>query len=401
MYSTRRAVIMGLGAAILSGCAAGPTIATAEASLPTAPNAGWDAFVASFRGRALNSGISAGTFDRAFSFAGYTPGVIERARSQSERIRTLEDYFAIVANDDQVRNGRAALAQRANLFAQLEQRFGVEKHVIAAIWGVESRYGTRRGAIPVISATSTLAYDGRRRDFFSQQLMASLRILQNGDITPDRMTGSWAGAMGHTQFIPTTYEGFAVDFTGDGRRDIWSDDPTDALASAANYLARSGWQTGRPWGVEVRLPDGFDYGGVGSTRDWGARGVRTVGGGSPGSGRLILPMGRSGPAFVTYRNYTILSRYNNAQNYIIGTGHLSDRIAGGPPIQSSFPPDGQGLNINERREIQQRLTAAGFDTGGADGVIGNKTIAAIRAYEASRGLPVTGVASRDLLNALR
>ena len=401
MYSTRRAVIMGLGAAILSGCAAGPTIATAEASLPTAPNAGWDAFVASFRGRALNSGISAGTFDRAFSFAGYTPGVIERDRNQSERIRTLEDYFAIVANDDQVRNGRAALAQRANLFAQLEQRFGVEKHVIAAIWGVESRYGTRRGAIPVISATSTLAYDGRRRDFFSQQLMASLRILQNGDITPDRMTGSWAGAMGHTQFIPTTYEGFAVDFTGDGRRDIWSDDPTDALASAANYLARSGWQTGRPWGVEVRLPDGFDYGGVGSTRDWGARGVRTVGGGSPGSGRLILPMGRSGPAFVTYRNYTILSRYNNAQNYIIGTGHLSDRIAGGPPIQSSFPPDGQGLNINERREIQQRLTAAGFDTGGADGVIGNKTIAAIRAYEASRGLPVTGVASRDLLNALR
>ena len=401
MYSTRRAVILGLGAAVLSGCATGPSIATAEASLPTAPNAGWDAFVASFRGRALNSGISAGTFDRAFSFAGYTPGVIERDRNQSERIRTLEDYFAIVANDDQVRNGRAALAQRANLFAQLEQRFGVEKHVIAAIWGVESRYGTRRGAIPVISATSTLAYDGRRRDFFSQQLMASLRILQNGDITPDRMTGSWAGAMGHTQFIPTTYEGFAVDFTGDGRRDIWSDDPTDALASAANYLARSGWQTGRPWGVEVRLPDGFDYGGVGSTRDWGARGVRTVGGGSPGSGRLILPMGRSGPAFVTYRNYTILSRYNNAQNYIIGTGHLSDRIAGGPPIQSSFPPDGQGLNINERREIQQRLTAAGFDTGGADGVIGNKTIAAIRAYEASRGLPVTGVASRDLLNALR
>ena len=277
MRTTRRALCLGIGASLITGCTTGGGAIGAGPGLPTAPNADWDAWVTAFRGRALAAGIGPGVFDAAFAVAGYTPGVIERDRNQTERVRTLEDYLAIVANDDRIREGREKRAQYAALLDRIEARYGVEPHVIAAIWGVESRYGARRGAIPVISATATLAHDGRRGAFFERQLLAALRIQQNGDIGPQAMTGSWAGAMGHTQFIPTTFEAFAVDFTGDGRRDIWADDPTDALASAANYIARSGWQRGQPWGVEVRLPDGFDpsligRGGGRAADDWAALG---------------------------------------------------------------------------------------------------------------------------------
>jgi lytic murein transglycosylase len=261
----------------------------------------------------------------------------------------------------------------------------------------------------VISALSTLAYDGRRGAFFESQLFAALRILQSGDTSPDRMVGSWAGAMGHTQFIPTSYLDFAVDFTGDGRRDIWSEDPTDALASAAAYLNRAGWQTGRPWGMEVVLPEGFDTGLAGRDRNrasaaWAAMGVRPATGGAlpdHGAASVLLPQGAAGPAFVIWRNFTVISRYNNAVNYVIGVGHLSDRLRGGGPIRAAFPPDAQGLTLADRQDLQRRLTAAGFDTQGTDGVIGNNTRAAIRAYQSRAGLPPTGEASADLLARLR
>jgi len=240
-------------------------------------------------------------------------------------------------------------------------------------------------------------------------LIAALRILQNGDITPDRMTGSWAGAMGHTQFIPTSYLGFAVDFTGDGRRDIWSDDPTDALASAAAYLSKSGWQRGQPWGMEVRLPSGFATGQTGrgkgrATADWAAQGVTRAGGAAlpeSGSGSIIIPAGPSGPAFLLFQNFNVILRYNNAENYAIGVGHLSDRLRGGPPVRGEFPPDKQGMTIADRQELQRRLTAKGFDTEGTDGVIGKKTRAAISGYQGAQGLPVTGEPTLVLLNRLR
>ena len=265
------------------------------------------------------------------------------------------------------------------------------------------------GDIPVISATSTLAYDGRRGVFFEKQLVAALRILQNGDVAPAGLVGSWAGAMGHTQFIPTTYQAYAVDFRGDGRRDIWSDDPTDGLASAAAYISASGWQRGRPWGQEVRLPAEFNtsLAGRGKKRavsDWSARGVRTVSGGvvpDHGPAALLLPSGPSGPAFLAFRNFDVILRYNNSVNYGIGVGYLSDRIAGGSALSASFPPDRFGLTINDRRSLQEKLTAKGFDTGGSDGVIGPKTEDAIRAYQASVGLPVTGDPTRKLLEMLR
>jgi lytic murein transglycosylase len=372
------------------------------------PNAGYDSWVAGFKGRAAAQGVSQATIDRAFRGAGYLPDVIERDRNQTEFKRSLEDYLAIAASDDRVSSGKAKLRQYNSTLSQIESRYGVEKQVVTAIWGLESRYGERRGDIQVVSALSTLAYDGRRGAFFESQLIAALKILQNGDVSPDRMTGSWAGAMGHTQFIPTSYQAYAVDFTGDGKRDIWSDDPTDALASAAAYLAKSGWTQGQPWGVEVRLPAGFSGPfGRDTTRSpsqWAAQGVRDMDGRPVpdfGAASVIIPAGANGPAFMTFRNFTVITRYNNSESYVIGIGHLSDRIIGGPTIRGGFPPDANGMTIDDRKTLQRRLTAAGFDTDGADGVIGSKSEAAISAYQRSIGLPVTGKPSVDLLNRLR
>ena len=371
------------------------------------PDAGFDAWVAGFRPRALARGITPATFDAAFAQAGFLPGVIERDRNQTEFTRTLEDYLAIAASDERVSKGRAALGRYGGTLAAIEARYGVEPEVVTAVWGMESFYGERQGSVPVVSALATLAYEGRRASFFEDQLVAALRILQNGDITPAGMTGSWAGAMGHTQFIPTSYVAYAVDFDGDGRRDIWSADPTDALASTAAYLARSGWKRGQPWGVEVRLPDGFSGPfGRGTTRSpsaWAAAGVRDMDGRAVpdwGPASILAPMGRSGPAFMVFPNFSVIGRYNNAENYMIGIGHLSDRLAGAPPVRGSFPPDARGMTIADRRALQERLTARGFDTGGADGVIGKRTTDAIAAYQASAGLPVTGEPSLALLASL-
>jgi hypothetical protein len=221
------------------------------------------------------------------------------------------------------------------------------------------------------------------------------------------MTGSWAGAMGHTQFIPTSFLEFAVDFTGDGRRDIWDEDPTDSLASTAAYLQRSGWTTGLPWGMEVTLPADFDTGLLGrgkgqSAEAWAGQGVGSADGRALAGGSIIAGgAGGGGPYFLLTQNFATILRYNNAQNYAIGVGHLSDRLLGRGPVQASFGPDAAGMTKADRQVLQQRLTAAGFDTGGTDGVIGAKTKAAISAYQASAGLPVTGEPSLDLLRRLR
>lgn len=401
---TRRAVIVGLGALAFAACGrrlpyAAPT-ATAGDALPTAPNPGWDSWVTGFRNRALAEGITPGTFDAAFATSGFTPGVVERDRNQTESRRTFEEYLAITADEARVTEGRAKMAQHGATLAAIESRYGVPAHVTCAIWGIESRYGTRLGAIPVISSTSTLAFDGRRGAFYESQCLAALRIIQAGDITPARMTGSWAGAMGHTQFIPTTFLSYAVDFTGDGRRDIWSVDPTDALASAAAYLSQMGWQRGRDWGLEVRA-DGVAEG----TRDaaqWVSLGVQAAQGQMPASGQatLIRPQGPSGPAFLTTGNFTVIGRYNNAQSYKLAVGYLSDRLRGFGPLRAGFGPDSDGMTQEDRVRLQQRLTAAGYDTGGADGVIGPRSETAISAFQRARGLPVTGRPSRELLALL-
>ncbi|QYK41003.1 MAG: lytic murein transglycosylase [Paracoccaceae bacterium] len=419
MQASRRIFVAGLAGSALAGLLPGCTgsggamvgRATArppEPAMQPVENAGFDAWVSAFRSRAQGRGITPATLDRAFRGAGFLPGVVERDRNQTEFSRTTEDYLSIAASDERVSKGRAALARWGAVLSRIEARYGVESHVVTAVWGLESYYGERRGNVPVISALATLAYDGRRGAFFESQLTAALRILQSGDISPDAMTGSWAGAMGHTQFIPTSYLAYAVDFTGDGRRDIWSDDPTDALASAAAYLSRSGWTRGQPWGMEVRVPPGYTGpSGRGTTRavaDWRAAGLRTADGGTipdHGAASLIRPAGTTGPGFLLFRNFNVILRYNNAENYALGVGHLSDRLAGGGPIRGSFPPDRTGMTKADRQELQSRLTAAGFDTEGTDGVIGARTRAAIQGYEARAGLPVTGEPTLDLLNRLR
>jgi len=335
--------------------------------------------------------------------ARFIPKVVEKDRNQTEVQRSLEDYLNIAASDERVSQGRAALSRHGSALNAIEARYGVPAQVVAAVWGLESFYGTRMGDVPVISACATLAFDGRRGAFFESQLIAALKILAAGDVTQDRMLGSWAGAMGHTQFIPTSYLGFAVDFTGDGRRDIWGGDPSDALASTAAYLAKSGWRRGAPWGEEVAVPAGTGAG-VREASDWAAAGVTGVGGGAlRGAGRaeLVLPAGAGGPALLLYDNCRVILRYNNAQSYAIGVGHLSDRLAGAGPLRAAFPPDAKGMTKDQRAELQRRLTAKGYDAGNPDGVIGKGTESAISAYQAAYGLPVTGQPSLDLLARLR
>lgn len=381
MQTTRRTFTLGAMAALLSACGgrtqrglgASPS---APAVMQAVPNAGWDTWVAGFKSRAVSSGISSGTVSQAFARAGFLPDVIDRDRNQTEFSRTLEEYISIAASDERIAKGRANFARYRSTLANIESRYGVEANIVTAVWGLESMFGERRGNVPVISALSTLAYEGRRGAFFESQLIAALQILQNGDISADRMTGSWAGAMGHTQFIPTSYLGYAVDFTGDGRRDIWSDDPTDALASTAAYLARSGWKRGQAWGGEE-----------------GSRGA------ADGTRRIQPQAG--GPVFVVGANFNAIKRYNNSDSYAIGVGHLADRIAGGGPFRASFPPDRYGMTADQRKQLQQRLTAAGYDTGGVDGVLGSKSTNAITAYQQRNGLAVTGEPSLDLLRRLR
>ncbi len=372
-------------------------------------NAGFARWIDGFRGRARAQGISNATLDRAFAGVQYNTDVISRDRNQAEFTKALWEYLDSAVSDTRIRNGRAALRKHRRTLERIEAAYGVDKEVVVAVWGLESAYGAYRGTTDVIEALATLAYDGRRGRFFEQQLIAALKILQAGDVAPRNMTGSWAGAMGHTQFIPTSYLAYAVDFTGDGRRDIWAEDPTDALASTAAYLKRFGWRQGHPWGVEVRLPQGFNFGLAGrsnarSVAAWESLGVRDVGGGSVpnyGSAALLLPAGAQGPAFLIFKNFSVIERYNAADSYVIAVGHLSDRLKGGDEFVADWPRDDRSLRFAERKELQQRLTAAGFSTKGVDGKIGPNTIAAIRSYQQAAGLVPDGYPSMALLEKLR
>ncbi|MFN3643925.1 MAG: lytic murein transglycosylase [Gemmobacter sp.] len=408
-----------LGAGVIAGCGfAGPetsprpaaraVTAVQPVSAP-APNPGFDAWLRGFRPRALAAGITPATFDRSFAGVGYMPDIIARDRRQAEFTRAIWEYLDSAISDTRIENGRRMLAEHRGKIDRIAAHYGVPAEVIVSVWGLESSYGSYKGTTPIIPALATLAYDGRRGAMFEAQLIAALKIVQAGDVAPERMTGSWAGAMGHTQFMPTSYLAYAVDFTGDGRRDIWSDDPTDALASTAAYLARHGWKTGQPWAVEVTLPRGFDYGLAGkrtkkSPADWQALGVRGAGGGripNAGAASILLPAGAKGPALMIFDNFGVIARYNNADSYVIAVGHLSDRLRGAGPFAAPWPRGDRALASEERRELQERLTRRGFDTEGIDGKIGPATIAAIRSYQIAHGLTPDGYATLDLLQRLR
>ncbi|WP_147126434.1 lytic murein transglycosylase [Shimia ponticola] len=395
--------------------ACGPGVSTpsqprpSEMRVSAATQAAFDRWVAAFKPRAGAKGVSERTLTRAFANVRYRPDVVQKDRNQAEFALPIWDYLALTGSPERIAKGKAALRKHARVLDQIEARYGVEKEVVVAVWGVETRYGETRGDIPVIDALSTLAFDGRRGAFFEAQLVEALKILQRGDITPAAMQGSWAGAMGHTQFIPTSFQAYAVDFDGDGRRDIWDDNPVDALASTAAYLARFGWNKDVPWGVEVTLAPGTDTSLAGKSRrltpaQWAARGVRGLNGQAVpdyGPASLLLPAGANGPGFLIFDNFITLSRYNAADAYVMGVGHLSDRLKGKRAIQGRWPIGDRALNRAERTEMQRRLTRAGFSTQGSDGLIGPNTTNAIRAYQSARGLKVDGYASLALLQRLR
>ena len=366
-------------------------------------------WIRGFRGRAVAAGIRGDVFDRAFRGVRYDGEVVRLDRNQSEFTKQIWEYLDSAVSETRVSNGKKALRQHRRSLERIEAHFGVDKEIVTAIWGLESAYGERRGSRPLIASLATLAYDGRRGRFFESQLIAALKIIQAGDVAPDNMTGSWAGAMGHTQFIPTSYLAYAVDFTGDGRRDIWADDPTDALASTAAYLQRFGWKKGQPWGVEVRLPRGFDPARARRSLTqapsaWAAEGVSDMRG-QPvpnyGPGSILLPAGTGGAAFMVFHNFAVIEKYNKADAYVIGVGHLADRIKGGPAIQASWPRQYESTTFRQKKEIQSHLKRKGFGVQSIDGVIGPNTITAIRKYQKSRNLPPDGYPSLQLLNDLK
>ncbi len=319
------------------------------------------------------------------------------------------DYVALTASDQRIRLARQALRRHRDLFNRLEQAFGVEAEILTAIWGIESQFGAKRGQVPVLSALATLIFRGRRASFFEDEFVAALRLVQSGTCHPDRMHGSWAGALGHGQFMPSSVQNFAVDFDGDGQADLCGDAPDDALASMAHYLKKHGWKKGQPWGFEVVLPDGFDYGlvGVGQTRsiaEWCSLGLKASDG-EPmpdyGPGSICLPAGANGVALLVLKNFHVILAYNNADAYAISVGHLSNRIGGGKAFQGRWPV-GEALTLrSEMREVQQLLTTAGFNTLGIDGLQGPNTIRAARAWQSENGLPADGFLSLSLLKALR
>ena len=416
-------ILLGFATVSLTGSVAAQSVAPDSSLRPLArpaqtaaleirlssANTRFENWVLAFRGRAIAKGIKASVFDRAVRGIKYDKSIIAKDRNQSEFTKQIWDYLDSAASPTRVKNGQAALRKNKRVLDKIEARYGVEKEIVTAVWGLESAYGAQRGSIDIIEALATLAFDGRRGKFFEAQLIAALKILQSGDVKPRGMKGSWAGAMGHTQFIPTSYLAFAQDFDGDGKRDIWADNPADALASTASYLAKSGWRKGQPWGVEVILPKGFDFGlasrkNLKNPSEWAALGIRAASGGTVpnhGAASILLPAGASGAAFMIFNNFAVIERYNKADAYVIGVGHLSDLLAGGPPIKASWPRGYAPLSFKEKKEMQRRMIRKGFELEKIDGIIGPMTINAIRDYQTSVGVTPDGFPSQKLLKLLR
>jgi membrane-bound lytic murein transglycosylase B len=367
-------------------------------------------YVAGLKPRALAAGVSEATYRHAF--AGVTPDarILQKPKQQPELERPIWDYLQQIVSEKRFNLGKEAYATNRVALQLIERAYGVPANIVAAVWGVESMYGTNTGQYNVVRSLATLGWrGGRRARFGEQQLLAALRILEHGDITPEAMTGSWAGAMGHTQFIPTTYEAYAVDFDHDGRRDIWSD-PTDAVASAAYLLKKNGWHAGEPWGYEVRLPRGFEFGQAGlATRkplaDWHHLGVKRVDGqplGRPDwKASVLLPAGAKGPALLVFGNFRALLRYNNSVSYGLAVAWLAQKLIDAPFITVPWPVDERPLQLEERKELQRLLLQKGYALRASDGILGAETISAVRAFQRTRRIPADGFPTLHVLEELR
>ncbi|WP_224418896.1 MULTISPECIES: lytic murein transglycosylase [unclassified Modicisalibacter] len=393
------------------------TVASAASETASAPREGqaspgdtrpaFSDWVSDFRGVAREQGIDAATLDAAFDDIEYLPSVIRHDRAQPEFTRQVWDYLDTAVSAARVRQGRSAWEAHRQAIAAAGQRYGVPPEVLVAIWGIESNYGGNFGNYETIDALATLGYDGRRPDFARSELLSALRILQRGDIDREHMRGSWAGAMGHTQFLPSSFEQYARDADGDGRRDIWGS-VADVMASTAYYLSRVGWRQGEPWGIEVRLPDDFDYARTEldvrqDSRAWAAQGVTARHAGALptfSDASVIAPAGDQGPAFLVGGNFRVIMRYNASTSYALAVGLLADRLAGRPGLVADWPRDEPALSRRQVELLQRRLNAAGFDVGAPDGVIGPNTRGGVRAYQRSLGETPDGFATLELLERL-
>lgn len=375
------------------------------------PDREFEAWKDRFSHLAVTQGISAETAARALRGLSPDKKVLRLEAHQPEFTKPIWEYLETAVSDGRIATGQKLLNEQAPLLERIYQQFGVQPEYLLAVWGVESNYGKNTGGYNIIQSLATLAYAGSedRRNFWQAQLLSALRILDEGDMSLVSMQGSWAGAIGHTQFIPTTFEEFAVDFDGDGKRDLVGSIP-DALASTANYLAHSGWERGKLWGREVRLPTGFDW----SRADpdfwlpanaWGQDAWVTGADGSPVTdpdpAYIFLPAGYRGPAFLAFHNFSVILKYNNAENYALAVGHLGDRIRGAGPLLASWPHDEQPLSLTQKSELQELLTVAGYSTEGVDGRIGPNTRSALRRWQLDAGFPADGFATLEYLDVLR
>ncbi len=366
-------------------------------------------FLESFWPQAKRAGVSRSMFLRAIGGLTPDPSIMKAQSSQPEFVSPVWTYIERAVSEKRLEAGKMAMAEHEQLLNKISGKYGVEKQILLAIWGLESTFGKNKGDKDVIRSLATMAYTGRRRTYGRKQLIAALKILQKGDIHLNDFRGSWAGAMGHTQFIPTTYNHYAVDFTGDGTRDVWNS-VADALASTANYLKRSGWQTGKTWGYEVVLPKGYNYAvsGLGIKKNlkaWQRLGIKRVNGrGFPRLGdraELLLPAGARGPAFLVLKNFRVLMRYNVSVSYVLAVGHLGDRLLGYGPFVQPWPKQDRLLKYVEQKEIQVRLKQKGYKIGKIDGKIGGRTKRALRAYQRRVGVPADGHPTYAILEQLR
>jgi membrane-bound lytic murein transglycosylase B len=382
-----------------------------SAASPALADAKFEAFIQnSIWPQVKAAGISRALFDEAF--AGITEpdqAVLKLAKTQPEFTSTTDAYLAKAVTPIRIETGQAMKIENAKLMNAIQKKYGVDQHVVLGIWGMESNFGKDKGSMSVMRSLATLIYAGRKRDYAKGQIVAAFKILQKGIRTPDNFTGSWAAAMGHTQFIPTSYISYAVDWTGDGKRDIWGS-KEDALASTANYLAKAGWKADRPWGWEVTLPAKFNRALIGRSHwrpvsEWVKLGIVPATGGKfnalHADAFVMIPQGIDGPAFLVTKNFQAIMDYNFSHSYALAVGHLGDRIRGGAGIQSSWPELNFDLSFEERVEMQKRLSGMGFETGGADGRFGARTYEAVIGFQRKAGLPLDGKPSRKVLEQLR
>lgn len=380
------------------------------ANVPASATKSFETWKKEFAAEAQEKGIKKETIKHVLYPLELDPSVQKLIAHQPEFTKSVWEYLDTAVSKSRVLKGRRLLARHEKLFKKIEKQFGVQPEYLVAIWGLETSYGRNFGGYSVVRSLATLAYDSDRSAFYEKELLAALRILEEGHVSKNRMIGSWAGAMGHTQFMPSTFLEYAVNFDNNPKKDLWNS-LEDVFASTANYLEKADWQAGELWGIEVKLPSKVDWALADPTtwltlKEWSEQGVMHVDGRplnqlDEKEARLFLPAGHNGPAFLTFKNFLAFKVYNNSDSYALAAGYLGDRIRGAREIQAEWPRKDVPLSFTQKEDLQYLLTVLGYDTGGVDGKIGPNTREALRNWQTEMGLPADGYVNEEILDLLR